>query len=73
MILDLACLSTVDDFVTEFTSKYGRCDVLMNNAGVLAGGLIHDRQRTSSSPACLCEYDKSYYRTTLTSRPITTG
>jgi NADP-dependent 3-hydroxy acid dehydrogenase YdfG len=35
--LDLASLETVDDFVKEFTGKYRRCDVLMNNAGVMAG------------------------------------
>eukprot|EP00227_Mantoniella_beaufortii_P016875 CAMPEP_0197591730 /NCGR_PEP_ID=MMETSP1326-20131121/13881_1 /TAXON_ID=1155430 /ORGANISM="Genus nov. species nov., Strain RCC2288" /LENGTH=360 /DNA_ID=CAMNT_0043157277 /DNA_START=156 /DNA_END=1235 /DNA_ORIENTATION=- len=34
--LDLASLSAVDDFVAEFTARYARCDVLMNNAGVLA-------------------------------------
>jgi retinol dehydrogenase-12 len=34
--LDLSSLDSVDAFVAEFTGKYDRCDVLMNNAGVMA-------------------------------------
>jgi len=36
MQLDLSELASVDAFVQEFTGKYDRCDVLMNNAGVMA-------------------------------------
>jgi NAD(P)-dependent dehydrogenase (short-subunit alcohol dehydrogenase family) len=36
MQLDLASLNSVSDFVSTFTAKYDRCDVLLNNAGVMA-------------------------------------
>lgn len=36
MRLDLSDLQSIDQFVTEFKEKYSHCDVLMNNAGVMA-------------------------------------
>jgi NAD(P)-dependent dehydrogenase (short-subunit alcohol dehydrogenase family) len=36
MRLDLQDLRSIDSFVRAFTEKYDRCDVLMNNAGVMA-------------------------------------
>lgn len=43
--LDLSYLDSVDAFVEEFTRKYDRCDVLMNNAGVMA---LPERSLTSN-------------------------
>src|SRR5690349_16661641 len=34
--LDLASLSSVRDFATEFKTRYDRLDLLLNNAGVMA-------------------------------------
>lgn len=34
--LDLASLQSIQTFATKFTSHYGRLDVLLNNAGVMA-------------------------------------
>jgi NAD(P)-dependent dehydrogenase (short-subunit alcohol dehydrogenase family) len=36
MRLDLQDLQSIDRFVEAFSAKYDRCDVLMNNAGVMA-------------------------------------
>ena len=36
LTLDLASLSSVERFAAAFDEKYGRLDVLMNNAGVMA-------------------------------------
>ena len=36
MLLDLASLRSVEDFAKRFEDTYGRCDRLMNNAGVMA-------------------------------------
>jgi len=36
MLLDLANLASVKDFTSAFKSKYDKCDVLLNNAGVMA-------------------------------------
>ena len=36
MRLDLQDLQSIDAFVTNFKTKYSHCDVLMNNAGVMA-------------------------------------
>lgn len=36
MRLDLQDLQSIDSFVDEFSAKYDACDVLMNNAGVMA-------------------------------------
>jgi len=36
MLLDLASLRSVEDFARRFEDTYGRCDRLMNNAGVMA-------------------------------------
>ena len=36
MRLDLQDLQSIDSFVEAFSAKYDRCDVLMNNAGVMA-------------------------------------
>ncbi len=36
MKLDLSCLKSVEDFCEEFKSKYGRLDVLINNAGTMS-------------------------------------
>ena len=36
MLMDLASLRSVEDFTKRFEDTYGRCDRLMNNAGVMA-------------------------------------
>ena len=43
MRLDLSVIDSIDAFVEEFTAKYDACDVLMNNAGVMA---LPDRRLT---------------------------
>jgi len=36
MKLDLNDLNSVREFAKEFTSKYDRLDILLNNAGIMA-------------------------------------
>ena len=36
MMLDLASLASVEQFVSEFTESHSRLDVLVNNAGIMA-------------------------------------